>query len=450
MTAHIAILGGGPAGSTVALGLIGLGYSVTLIHRPRPFAAIEGISERALQGLAHAGFEKALTVPEAPSPRQVAWNSAISSANVERLVERRTFDRALLQDAATQGVRVVDAQVKELQPIATGYRVTWATQRGTASLDADFLVEARGRTAPGAGVVTARGPNSVTLLQRFQGASGPAASAALSIPDGWAWLARRPGGECHVQITLDPTATRLPPRHAMADWMSTRLTNLAQQAPALTEPFLGLTKPCDTPRARGSTSLLLGDCVGSRYLRVGDAAMAVDPLSGNGIFQSLSSALQAPAVINTLLRYPSRELLAREFHQSRLDGLFYRFARIGRDFYAQELQWAEHPFWKARSHWPDAEPLHRDVTPDQVHIARRPVVAEGEIHEAEVVVTPDQPLGLWHLNGVYLAPLLRRLRATPDLPTERVIADALDDHVPDDTPRKLALWMRSQGWLAYR
>jgi len=41
----------------------------------------------------------------------------------------------------------------------------------------------------------------------------------------------------------------------------------------------------------------------------------VDPLSGNGIFQSLSSALVAPAVINTLLRQPDSADLARRFYQ---------------------------------------------------------------------------------------------------------------------------------------
>ena len=40
---RIVILGGGPAGCTVALGLKRLGYRVTLITAARPFDAIEGI-----------------------------------------------------------------------------------------------------------------------------------------------------------------------------------------------------------------------------------------------------------------------------------------------------------------------------------------------------------------------------------------------------------------------
>jgi ATP-binding cassette subfamily B protein len=62
------------------------------------------------------------------------------------------------------------------------------------------------------------------------------------------------------------------------------------------------------------------------------ARSAVDPLSGNGIFQALSSAFLAPAVVNTLLRAPGQAALAKRFYQERLDHLFLRFARIGRDF----------------------------------------------------------------------------------------------------------------------
>ena len=115
--------------------------------------------------------------------------------------------------------------------------------------------------------------------------------------------------------------------------------------------------------------------------------MAVDPLSGNGIFQSLSSALQAPVVINTLLRRPERAVLALQFHQARVEQLFLRFARIGRDFYAQEQGRAEHTFWARRRAWPDAQPMHAEAHWQAVQVARRPVLRDGLVEEAEVVVT---------------------------------------------------------------
>ncbi len=77
---RILVLGAGPAGAAVALGLRNLGYAVSVVSEPRPFAAVEGISERVVEGLRHAGFEQAIkTLPE-PTPRLVHWSGETSSA----------------------------------------------------------------------------------------------------------------------------------------------------------------------------------------------------------------------------------------------------------------------------------------------------------------------------------------------------------------------------------
>lgn len=166
--------------------------------------------------------------------------------------------------------------------------------------------------------------------------------------------------------------------------------------------------------------------------------MAVDPLSGNGIFQSLSSALQAPAVINTLLQRPERAALAQRFHAQRVEQLFLRFARIGRDFYADEQRWAERPFWQARRQWPDREPAHPEPDFSALRIEHAPVLREGLVDQAEVVITPDQPLGIWHVQGVELAPLLRRL---PNEPAQRVLAG-----LSEEQDRAVRGWLLGQGY----
>ena len=173
--------------------------------------------------------------------------------------------------------------------------------------------------------------------------------------------------------------------------------------------------------------------------------MAVDPLSGNGIFQSLSSALQAPVVINTLLRRPERAELARQFHQQRVEQLYLRFARIGRDFYAQEQSRVGQPFWARRQGWPDAQPLHQAADWQAVRVERRPVLRDGLVDEAEVVVTADQPLGVWHLQGVELAPVVRQIRS--GRPVEAVLSG-----LAGEQQRSVRRWLREQGlaWFETR
>ncbi len=438
---RIVILGAGPAGAAVALGLARLGEAPLVIASPRRFAAVEGVSARVVAGLRSAGFDRALQVLEPDSPRRVLWNGLMSAANTERLIDRQRFDLALLDDLERQGVEVWRGRVVEQSRLGQGYRLAVERDGGRHELDADFVVEARGRAAPAQGLPRLRGAETVSILQYWQGPPGGAQSAVQSRADGWAWMGRLPDGRRYLQLTLDAASADLPPKKALAAFCRARFEAM-EIAPA----FIDGAQPVGSPYARASTPVLNEIVATDTMLRVGDAAMAVDPLSGNGIFQALSSALQAPAGIATLLHDPARAAIARQFHQQRVEGLFHRFARIGRDFYAQESRWTEQPFWSARRGWPDAQSAHHPVTPDSVRIVRMPVVERDRIVEQEVVVTPEQPLGVWHLDGLSLAPLLRAVREHPGLgEPETPLAVALGGR--PELARRVAAWMRANRWI---
>ncbi|WDH20967.1 NAD(P)/FAD-dependent oxidoreductase [Pseudomonas chlororaphis] len=430
----ILVLGAGPAGAAVALGLRRLGYEVALVSEWRRFPALEGVSLRVLEALRGAGLERGLEAALQASQRQVAWNGQSHGQNVEYLLDRPRFDRGLREDLREAGVELIEGRVLEVQSTANGHRLRI---EGQAERLTDFLVEARGRQAPalskelGKGL---RGPETLSLLNRWQGAPGTTASAVHSLEDGWAWMARQADGQCYWQLTVDVASAALPGKAQLLDYCRQR-----RQASALARAFFGAGPELDVQlHARSSTAILCPQVCGANWIRVGDAAMAVDPLSGNGIFQSLSSALQAPAVINTLLQRPEREALAQRFHARRVEQLFLRFARIGRDFYADEQRWAEQPFWQARRQWPDREPAHRVADFSALRIERAPVLRDGLVDEAEVVITPDQPLGIWHVQGVELAPLLRRL---PNEPAQQLLAG-----LSAEQDKAVRGWLLGQGY----
>lgn len=437
----IVVLGGGPAGVVVAAGLARLGESIVLVGEPRRFAAVEGVSARVIEALRGLGLLGAVATFAPPSPRRATWNGVRSDANSERLVDRRQLDRALLADAARLGVEVIAGHIAEVVPSPSGHEVHVETEAGRRTLTARFVVEARGRVAPAAGRPRVRGIETVALSQFWQGPAGLTGSAVQSLEDGWAWMAALPDGRRYLQIAIDVGSAALPPKKALAQRCAERFRTIEAA-----QPFLQDATPLGEPIARASTPVLNEVLTGDDWLRVGDAAMAVDPLSGNGLFQALSSALQAPAVIRTMLHSPERAALAREFHRRRIEHLFFRFARIGRDFYATEAGWADAPFWRARRGWPDAEPLHRAVTPAEVEVARRPVLDQDGIVAADVVVTPDQPLGIWHLDGLPLAAALSAVRAAaPGQSAVDALVAALA--LPAARAASLADWMRQQGWI---
>lgn len=64
---RILVLGAGPAGAATALGLRRLGYRVIVVSDWRRFAAVEGVSQRVLEGLRHAGLGGALAEAAVPA-----------------------------------------------------------------------------------------------------------------------------------------------------------------------------------------------------------------------------------------------------------------------------------------------------------------------------------------------------------------------------------------------
>lgn len=434
------VLGAGPAGAAVALGLRRLGHAVTVVGLPRAFDTIEGVSDRVVAGLRGVGIEAALAAIEAPSPRRATWAGATTALNSERLVDRAAFDRLLWQELQDHGVECLAARVMRWQAGDDGHvlQLQRADEPQAWTLRAAFVVEARGRLAPHAGAGVVRGPETVALLWRGQGeAGGEAGSAVQSLPDGWAWCARLPSGGVALQLTVDPGAVALPPRAQLGGFIREQLAAVDAALPFLDRPAAEVHA-----LARTSGAVMAPAVCGAHWVRVGDAAMAADPLSGNGIFQSLSSALQAAMVVHTLQRHPADAPHAMRFHTERVQGLFQRFARIGRDFYAQEARWADQPFWAARRSWPDALPAHGDAGNTAPHIEARPVVDRDRIRLAPVLVTAEQPLGIWHVDGVEVAPLWQAARAAPGQEVE-VLTPLLGGarHRAEAALR----WLRAQG-----
>jgi flavin-dependent dehydrogenase len=404
----ILILGGGPAGAAAAIGLARLGHLVTVVASPRPFDACEGLSERSVAGLRQAGCAIAASRLGEPVLRHAAWNGVDAEANRETLVDRSALDAALLEDMASTGVTVVAGRVDEVTQSGEGWEVGVRGDAGAAVLSSGFLIEARGRAAPAGGARRRSGPATTAILHCRQGPPALPAAGVVPFESGWAWMARLGDGRRFVQFAVSSASGRLPNRAGLA----AHFDGLVAAVPEATAWFADAA-PAAPVAARTAAPVLHPAPVGERSLRIGDAALAVDPLSGNGLFQALSTGLMAVAVVNTLLRRPGDAALAASFYRERVADSFWRFARIGRDFYRQERRWPEAPFWAERRAWPDDAPVHRTATAGSIAIVTKPVVANGFVTAREVVVTPDQPLGIWQLDGVELAPLLRRLKAEP-------------------------------------
>lgn len=390
---EVAVLGGGPAGIVTAIGLAKLGYRVCVISLLRTYNVTEGISERVYQALINLKLDYALKTVGPKIPRSVSWNGAQSAANTERLIQRRAFDNALLNDLATTNIPYYEESILSLSKNNDTWKILCKSGKRYSS---SFIVEARGRAAPVTKGSHLKGANSLSICQNWK-TSTPSLltpkAMAISLENGWLWLANNGNGNIFTQASVSANSQLAPNKTKLSSY----ILELLSSQPELTEitPFI---KTDGKAIARSSSPVFNEHPIKERYIAVGDAAMSVDPLSGNGIFQSLSSALIAPVVINSILKKPQNKLLAQTFYYQRLQHLFLRFSRIGRDFYKMETRWPDNAFWQERCQWPDQQPAHQDQ--DRIiSVENRPVINDNFIEEKKVVITEEQPLGIWKINN---------------------------------------------------
>ncbi|MCG6656741.1 FAD-dependent oxidoreductase [Halomonas campisalis] len=404
---EVLIAEGGPAGVALAMLLHRAGRRVTLVGRARDYRAIEGISRRTLQALVSLRLQRAAACAVGPLPRRVTWGGEPRAPNAEWLLPRPAFDTALLADLRGAGIPVIEARITDLGRDDSQVRLRLADGR---VLTAPWGVDARGRAAARRHFLDAAPWSPPAWILRGDAAEPTPASAALSLAEGgWAWWSRLDGQQ-YLQLAL-PEATLRSARRAPDAWLAAQ----PDLAPLWGEAEI--RHHYQRPSMLGRTRVREG-----RLWRLGDAAMAIDPLSGQGIFNALSSAHGLAPVLNSLFEGARLAPLER-FHQRRQDAQYWRFARAGRDFYRQAMAAAPTPYWAPRCHWPDHQPLHLPEPWARVRVTHAPAIVGTRLLERELVTTPDQPLGIQAVSGIPLAPIVTAMQRE-DLAAARALLSA--------------------------
>jgi len=395
----VLILGGGPAGTVLARRLMALGHGATLVTCARR-PAVEGLSLRAVEGLRRAGCSEAVAAAGMPAARRVDWNGLRTALNGEYLVDRSRFDAALLRDAIAGGVAMHHGTVAAVRRGKDGWQAVDAA--GATLGSGRFLVEARGRRAPNA-AARESGPRTLAVGRLYLGPTGGAGSAAFSFADGWAWLAALPDKRRVVQLVID--GAEIPARADLTAWHAETVASLPQAA-----GWVAGCTPMGEAEVRDATAIRRSPGVEADRLRIGDAAFAVDPLSGHGVYAAVAWAFAAAAAVNTLASDPAALPAVERFVEDRCAELFAHAADAGNQFYRAEERWPDRAFWHRRAAWPSTPPPAPPPTADR-GIRRRAVVVNDRIEERPVLVTPALPRGVLAIDGVELGPLLESVES---------------------------------------
>lgn len=418
----VAVVGGGPAGAFAAHELARAGVDVVLIDPATTRSRLEGLGERVAHILRQRGLDEALLAAGRPMHRSVRWSGLSETSNGERLVRRHDFDGALRRAAVAAGAHFHKSRLRRIVSCDPESGVTLSLS-DRSLVRARLMVDARGRQAQSA--TRQKGPQTLAVAGLLATPAGTAGTCVEATPEGWIWSAQDPAFGHWLQISVDVGDLAGSGQAALLERMHRFLAQPQFEGRFNGSAFQGglLARPAGLVLSTPELQLPI--------LSIGDAAVAIDPLSGHGMFWALSSALSAVPSVLTLLETPETGSdLAARFHRHRVAGTFWRQARIGRDFYRLERDLAEHPFWAARAAWPDSEPAH--AVADGICLQRRVVIEGNRLRERDVLITPQDPEGVAFVAGLPVRDLL-------DTPPE---AFAQSDRSP--------AWVQASRWLQSR
>jgi flavin-dependent dehydrogenase len=382
-TTDVLVIGGGPAGAATALACAASGTRVTVVERSARDAARVGetLPPDAAPLLRRLGiWECFVRDGHLPSPGVVsAWGDEqpyesdfiFSPYGSGWHVDRRRFD-AMLATAAEERGAVVhrDARVLTCSPDPSGgWRVEVQSRGQTSCLRASFVVDATGRASWLSRRLGARRLDRdrlVGVVGVFSAsAAGPAGDPRLLLEaaeHGWWYSALMPNDRLTVAYMTDRDLLPQAPRDLDGFWSARR------RQTTHTRRRLGAAAPQSALRIVSAESYRMDPAGGADWLAVGDAAMAWDPLSSQGVRKALESAFAAADTAGAA----RAGLTARAAEY--VDGVardFERYCRLRAWYYGQVWRWPGSLFWKRRQVAPGGERSLRIASGSQANLGRK-------------------------------------------------------------------------------
>ena len=356
------VVGAGVAGSTAAGLLADLGYRVGLLERGafEKQRIGEVIPYHLLKWLFDNGRLDLFEHPEVLGPAvgfRTLWGNKLRRLEEEPTsthlrIDRVALDRCLFDSALKRGANGwMEARVHAANFHDDRWQIEFEQNGQSFTASAGFALEATGRSR--------YSPLSTNRQRLFEDKH---MACALRMPSdqvrswrdhvwieshaqGWWYLSQLPERECLVVFFTDrdllPRTAQQRSTWLWQQWQTTQACQELFVSSQQSEP-LGVNWTWHDARMS-----LRHQSFGTGWIAIGDAQLALDPLSGQGIAASLRSARDAVAFLSShsdwrQLDWPAwADTVATQYNQ-------YRWQRIAQ--YRRETDYLDSTYWHRRHH----------------------------------------------------------------------------------------------------
>jgi FADH2-dependent halogenase len=349
----VAIIGGGPAGSTAGTFLARNGRKAVILERERfprfrvgesTLPSINDVLERlgVRSKIDAAGFlvkyggeiVSACGSARARFYFRDGWQSRHETAYQ---VERARFDQILLEHARESGCEIRQPSLVngiELKPDG----VTLQTKQGT--VQARYLIDCSGRNSLLANQLALRQPypklKKFSVFAFFENAAsedGEAGTMTKMIRgvDRWFWIIPLSPGKCSVGVVMDVDTYR-----SLRQSPENILRQCIAEQPELNR-WLDKAKPCTPIYATSDLSYRVSKLAGDRWLLAGDAAGFLDPVFSNGVYLAFFSGEKAAQAVETALRDRLQASKAFKTYERAFQSRFKSYLKLVNAWYTDEF-----------------------------------------------------------------------------------------------------------------
>jgi FADH2-dependent halogenase len=354
----VIVIGGGPAGSSVAARLARLGRQVVVFEKERfprfhigesllPCSVALFRELGVLPALERADFlpkyAAEFVTPDGSERQRYAFaEGLVEGAPSAFQVDRSEFDRVLLEHARSEGARVLEEHqvVKFRADLADGVEVTVRDAAGDeVTARARMLVDASGQSALVASRLGLREMEpelrNFAVFSHFEGAaraSGPSEGdiSIVLAQEGWWWVI--PLRNDRTSLGFVGPARSLGGQKPNEAFFAEGLA----AAPFLAERFAKATRVAPV-RTISDWSYRSRALVGDRFLLVGDAGAFIDPVFSTGVHLGLTGALRAATAIDQALRTGRFERTAFVDYERGMRRLVATYTDFVKGFYRPEF-----------------------------------------------------------------------------------------------------------------